>query len=627
VLCPDGPKQFRSTVVKEYKTRPKIGTRIKVFWPLDGKFYNGKIIEFDSTNNISTIKYIDGDIEKLDLRNEKWEYVTSVESPTIFLTCTPSEAIDAHDDVHAFLQEIKALTGKTKTIIGKEFKRSREKEILGLIEKDVFEPVPRAQAIGHRIFGSRFVDTVKNKGTKNAYEKSRLVVQGFNDQGHGLLTHAPTVQRSSQRLLFALSTIIPNWSIYLRDVVQAYTQSTTELNRKIFVKPVPEFGYSNDTILRVHRPLYGVPEAGLHWFQTYHGFHTKSLSMTASAHDMCLLYTENATSRDKAKEPAALTCLQTDDSLILCNDAFAKLESKMSSRFECKAISKLAEGVPLKFNGTVATKNGKYIALRADVSSRNVLNTIDVSPVKKDQYVSQRARGAYISSVCRPDLVFGFASAAQFTNPNCSNARTLNKNIKKCIDTSELGLNYVSLDPSSISFGIFIDAAFANNTDYSSQLGFVTVLMDSSGTANIVHYGSIKSKRVTRSALAAELYGMVYGFDQSFVILRAIEQFLGREIKLQIFTDSLSLFDSLTNLNTTTEKRLLIDLSMLRESYEKREIADVFWIGGDENPADGLTKKTPCKALEDLMITNKLNITPSAWIERKPPPWAKPNSN
>lgn len=38
---------------------------------------------------------------------------------------------------------------------------------------------------------------------------------------------------------------------------------------------------------------------------------------------------------------------------------------------------------------------------------------------------------------------------------------------------------------------------------------------------NIVHYSSIKFKRVTRTAFASELYGMTHGFDQSYVIKKA----------------------------------------------------------------------------------------------------------
>lgn len=75
---------------------------------------------------------------------------------------------------------------------------------------------------------------------------------------------------------------------------------------------------------------------------------------------------------------------------------------------------------------------------------------------------------------------------------------------------------------------------------------------------------------------------MVHGFDQSFVIKRALELFVNKDITLKVYTDSQSLFDSLSTLNTTTEKRLFIDLAMLRESYEKQEIADVFCISGSQ---------------------------------------------
>lgn len=184
-------------------------------------------------------------------------------------------------------------------------------------------------------------------------------------------------------------------------------------------------------------------------------------------------------------------------------------------------------------------------------------------------------------------------------------------------------MNYYGLDLKTMSIGVFIDAAFANNVDLTSQLGFLTALMDEKGTVIVVNYGSLKCKRVTLSALAAELYAMMYGFDQSFVIHKAVEEFFEKRVPLRIFTDSLSLFESLTSLNTTSEKRLLIDLSILRESYERREIADVFWIPGDQNLADGLTKKSACDAIVRLMDTITVNITPQAWIERKPRDWSK----
>lgn len=98
--------------------------------------------------------------------------------------------------------------------------------------------------------------------------------------------------------------------------------------------------------------------------------------------------------------------------------------------------------------------------------------------------------------------------------------------------------------------------------------------MDKDMKSNIIHYGSIKSKRVARSVLAAEMFIMVQGLDACSAMRLALNDIFSTPIPLKIYTDSHSLFDCLTNINRTTEKRLLIDLFMLRKSYELREISE-----------------------------------------------------
>ena len=118
---------------------------------------------------------------------------------------------------------------------------------------------------GARVFGSRFVDQIKNEGTEKAFEKSRLVVQAFNDSDkHEILTQAPTIQRASQRLIIALSLIIPELSLYSRDITQAYTQSRSELARDVFIQALAEMKLSMRTVLRVILPLYGIAESDTH---------------------------------------------------------------------------------------------------------------------------------------------------------------------------------------------------------------------------------------------------------------------------------------------------------------------------------------------------------------------------
>ena len=178
------------------------------------------------------------------------------------------------------------------------------------------------------------------------------------------------------------------------------------------------------------------------------------------------------------------------------------------------------------------------------------------------------------------------------------------------------GLEFVSLDFASsdneLQIVVFTDSSFANNSDYSSQIGFVIVMTDDK-KANVIHWSSVKCKRVTRSVLASELYAMAYVGAAIKATLQGIFQ---REIPLVLCTDSRSLYDCLVKLGTTHEKRLMIDLMHLRQSYERREIAEVKWIDGNSNPADAMTKQKPCNALKKLIDTNEINIDALQWVER-----------
>ena len=73
---------------------------------------------------------------------------------------------------------------------------------------------------------------------------------------------------------------------------------------------------------------------------------------------------------------------------------------------------------------------------------------------------------------------------------------------------------------------MFTDASFANNKDLLSQISYVIALSDATKKANIIHWSSVKCKRVTRSVLASELYGMTHGFDISTAIKSSVDKIL-----------------------------------------------------------------------------------------------------
>lgn len=84
--------------------------------------------------------------------------------------------------------------------------------------------------------------------------------------------------------------------------------------------------------------------------------------------------------------------------------------------------------------------------------------------------------------------------------------------MKKSVDK---GINFVSLDLDSLNMAVFVDEGFTSNPESSSQLGFLITLVDKNINFNIIQYGSLESRRVTRSVLATELLAIVHGFDIS----------------------------------------------------------------------------------------------------------------
>jgi hypothetical protein len=69
-----------------------------------------------------------------------------------------------------------------------QFAAFRQKEINDFIEKDVFQSV-RTDNVSFdvRIFNFRFVNEIKHLDIDKAFEKSRLVMQIFNDQNKNLV--------------------------------------------------------------------------------------------------------------------------------------------------------------------------------------------------------------------------------------------------------------------------------------------------------------------------------------------------------------------------------------------------------------------------------------------------------
>jgi hypothetical protein len=66
----------------------------------------------------------------------------------------------------------------------------------------------------------------------------------------------------------------------------------------------------------------------------------------------------------------------------------------------------------------------------------------------------------------------------------------------------------------------------------------------------------------------------------------------------------------------TQEKRLIIDIMFLRQSYKRKKITEIRWIHNQNNPADALTKAAANKAMERLVSFNKLNVRMKGYVKK-----------
>ena len=284
-----------------------------------------------------------------------------------------------------------------------QFQASRLKEITELLEKKIFEVIHHKNVfINARIFNFRFVDEIKHSDIDKIFEKSQLIIQTYNNMKKNLvLTQTPTIQRISQRLVVCLAAVLQDGDVqlYLRNITQMYVQLKSSLNRDFYIrssqKLIALLKISSDCILKIIKPLYGIPEADNHWFVTYQNHHISKLDMMQSTYDSCLLY---------KSDPFGIVKLQIDNTLLLANNQFANAEDEVikSAKIMTKNRECLTKTKSIKFNGTLIelTADGNLVMtfdmqvsnifliknLEAlTINSRNVIHT---ELTFKNQYVA-----------------------------------------------------------------------------------------------------------------------------------------------------------------------------------------------------------------------------------------------
>ena len=121
-----------------------------------------------------------------------------------------------------------------------------------------------------------------------------------------------------------------------------------------------------------------------------------------------------------------------------------------------------------------------------------------------------------------PDITVEISQLAEFTEEINDNYV---KSAVKCLETAItyihanlLDIKNSQIDLDSLRIVGYSDAAFADNSDLSSQLGRVILTIDRDTFAAPIAYKSYKTRLVTRSVFSVEVIAIAYLSDDAFTI-------------------------------------------------------------------------------------------------------------
>lgn len=113
--------------------------------------------------------------------------------------------------------------------------------------------------------------------------------------------------------------------------------------------------------------------------------------------------------------------------------------------------------------------------------------------------------------------------------------------------------------------------------------------------------------------LADEVYFFSLGYDYG-ISLKILLQQMSRNIPLFIFTDSKSIFDTVTASKRLREVRLMDGVADFRRAYKHNEISNVAWIRSAQNNADNFTRCDGNNILHETMRTGKIKFVIKQWV-------------
>ena len=232
---------------------------------------------------------------------------------------------------------------------------------------------------------------------------------------------------------------------------------------------------------------------------------------------------------------------------------------------------------------------------------------LPINDEERTQLRSSIGQLNWLATQTRPDLSFDVCHLrTSLKNGTVELIIKTNKAIKKA-KYNNVFLHYPILDLNNVSVMCYADASYGNLSDGGSQGGNYVELVSGLNSAPI-EWQSKRLIRTPKSTLAAETIAMVEGVESAFLTSKILSEILynsSKLVRVEAITDCFSLFEAAHSTTAIRDRRLRIEMSILREGILKKEFK-LKWVNTGNQLADCLTKagSDPRKLVERITGKN-----------------------
>ena len=459
---------------------------------------------------------------------------------------------------------------------------AKQAELSKWIEEEVFEEI---KDVGQDTLSTTWVITQKlSDGKVNV--KSRLVVRGYEEE-EKCRTDSPTCCKDSIRLLLGLA-VAKDWLVQSLDVKAAFLQGK-KIERELFVTPPKEFKKAN-IIWKLNKVVYGLCDASRNWYLRVWQVLTNLGMMPLKCDKAVFVW--------RTSEIEGAILMHVDDMLYFGSQKFlhSVIEPFKSnfkiSRLDSKAFKYVGINISQMEDHVTLDQRDYLNSLKTQLLDEALMTdkTRHASHAEKKIFRHGIGQLGWIAGMTRPQGSFSFCVlSTRQSDPLISDFVKYTKAIRD-LKSDDSWMKIPKLDLKSLFITVYSDASFGNLSQGASQMGYIIFLHDKIGKSVPLSWVSKKIKRVARSTLTAETLAAVEAVDAAVGLKQAVEEVMCCSLPpIKLIIDNKSLHDASNTTNVLADKRLMVDISALREMIDRNEVI-IQWTESEHQLADVLTK-------------------------------------